>query len=160
MSTVPPRAGRPALAILVGGVIAGLLDICFAFVFYGFHGSPPVGILQSIASGLLGNAAFEGGAATAALGAVFQLVIPTIAAAVYFVLTRVSAFVRMHAVACGLVYGIVVWAGMTYVVLPLSAIPWTPKFKPAMSIPAIIAHMFFVGLPIALANRKYANPVS
>ena len=151
-----PSTGRPAVAILVGGVVAGLLDICFAFVFYGLHGSPPVGILQSIASGLLGKAAFDGGAATAALGAVFQLVIPTIAAAVYFVLTRASAFVRTHAVACGLVYGIVVWAVMTYGVLPLSAIPWTPKFKIAMSGPAIVAHMFFVGLPIALANRKYA----
>ena len=44
-----------------GGLLAGGLDITAAFVIYGVRGATPVRILQSIASGLLGVAAFQGG---------------------------------------------------------------------------------------------------
>ena len=52
----PTAAGT----IGIGGLIAGALDITDAIVFYYFRGVPPVSILQSIASGLLGA---EGAAA-------------------------------------------------------------------------------------------------
>jgi hypothetical protein len=152
---MPTRPGSPLRAIVTGGVAAGLGDIIFAFIFYGAHGVTPVRILQSVASGLLGERAFEGGAATAALGAFFQLLIPTIAAAVYYGLTRVFPVLRRHAVVSGLLYGIVVYVVMNQVVLPLSAIPFTPSRKLAMVAPAVVAHMFLVGLPIAWANRKF-----
>lgn len=47
-------------AILWGGLIAGALDLLYAFVWYGPRGVSPVRILQSIASGLLGADAYEG----------------------------------------------------------------------------------------------------
>ena len=155
MTSPPPQPGGPARAILTGGVIAGLLDITFAFIFYGIHGSTPIQILQSVASGLLGESSFQGGAATAALGAFFQLLIPTVAAAVYYGLTRMLPALRRHAVVSGLLYGIVVYVVMNQVVLPLSAIPFTPSRQFAMVAPAVVAHMFLVGLPIALANRRF-----
>ncbi len=123
------------------------------------HGLSPVRILQSVASGLLGQKAFDGGGATAALGAVCQLVIPTLAAGVYFVLSRALPALRRHAVASGLLYGIVVYAVMNLVVVPLSAAPFKPRFTPELAGPALVAHMFFVGLPIALANRKFLGAV-
>ena len=55
-------------AVLVGGSIAGTLDILFAISFAGYNGVPPAGLLQTVASGLLGNAAFSGGIPIAALG--------------------------------------------------------------------------------------------
>ncbi|MEP6995312.1 MAG: hypothetical protein ABI968_12370 [Acidobacteriota bacterium] len=149
------KTGSPARAILTGGIIAGICDITFAFIFYGIYGSTPVRILQTVASGLLGKRSFEGGSATAALGAVFQLVIPTVAAAVYYVLTRIAPALRRHAVVSGILFGVVVYVVMTWVVLPLSAIPFTPSHSLEMVGPAVVAHMFLVGLPIALANRRY-----
>ena len=47
------------------GLLAGVLDIVAAFVVYRFRGATPIRILHSIASGLLGPEAFEGGLATA-----------------------------------------------------------------------------------------------
>ena len=54
------RVGRAAL-------LAGGLDLIYAFGVNGANHVPPVRVLQYIASGLIGPAAFQGGAATAAL---------------------------------------------------------------------------------------------
>ena len=136
VSSATTRFSSAWKGILAGGVIAGLLDITFAFVFYGLRGTPPVRILQSIASGLLGKKAFDGGAGTAALGAVFQLIIPTVAAAVYYGFDRALPVVRKHPAVSGILYGIVIYAVMNFVVLPLSAIPWKPKFAVETLVPA------------------------
>ena len=50
VSSASPRTCNAWKGILFGGVIAGVLDIIFAFIFYGLHGTPPVRILQSVAS--------------------------------------------------------------------------------------------------------------
>lgn len=157
VSSVTTRSSGAWKGILIGGVIAGVLDIIFAFVFYGQRGTPPVRILQSVASGLLGKKAFDGGAGTAALGAVFQLLIPTVAAAVYFGFDRTIAAVRKHPAVSGILYGIVIYGFMNFVVLPLSAIPWKPKFPIEVVIPALLAHMFLIGLPMALAVRRFSR---
>ena len=157
VSSAPPRSSNPWKGIFIGGAIAGVLDIIFAFLFYGARGTPPVRILQSVASGLLGKQAFEGGAATVALGAVFQLIIPTVAAAVYSVFDRTLPAVRKHPVVYGILFGIVIYGVMNFVVLPLSAIPWTPRFTVGLVVPAVLAHMFLIGLPMALAVRRFSR---
>jgi hypothetical protein len=103
---------RPGLAAIVwGGLPAGGLDITAAFVIYGLRGASPVRILQSIASGLLGAAAFQGGVA--------------------------------------------VYVFMNFVVLPLSAVAKRP-FVLELALVILAVHMVFVGLPIALAVRRWA----
>lgn len=154
MTSLVTRAWK---GIVAGGVIAGVLDILFAFVFYGMHGVSPGRILRSVSSGLLGRRAFEGGAGPVVLGAVCQLVIPTLAAAVYFGFDHAFAAVRRHPVLSGLLYGIVVYIVMNFVVVPLSAVPYERHFPIGMVVPAVLAHMFLVGLPIALAVRKYSK---
>lgn len=71
---VPTSAGRtPAVFILLGGLTVGLLDLIDAIVFFGMRGVAAIRIPQSIAAGLLGRAAFQGGfrsAAVAGSGAV------------------------------------------------------------------------------------------
>ena len=61
------RRLSPFSAILIGGTIAGALDITYAIGFSAMHGVPPMRILQSVASGLLGKPAFEGGVPIAIL---------------------------------------------------------------------------------------------
>ena len=148
-----------ARAILSGGVIAGGLDILFAFLFYGLHNHlSPVRILQTVASGVLGKAAFSGGASSAALGAVFQLVIPIGAAAIYYAASRGVRVLIERPVLCGMLYGIVIYAVMNFVVVPLSAVPGRRSFPLVMVLPALLAHMFLIGLPIALCVRWYSAP--
>ncbi len=157
MSSAGPRPSHAWKGILAGGAVAGVLDILFAFVFYGSHGTAPVRILQSIASGLLGKAAFGGGAATAALGGAFQLLIPTIAAAVYAGFDRALPAVRRNPAVCGILYGAVIYGVMNFVVLPLSAIPWKPRYSIELTVPALLAHMFLIGLPMALLVRRFSR---
>ena len=58
MSTTRPRAVPPPLAVLAGGLAAGVIDISYACTFWAIKaGTPPTRILQSVAAGLLGRRA-------------------------------------------------------------------------------------------------------
>ena len=151
---MPPKGGLPA--ILVGGSLAGILDLTDALVFYGLRGVRPIRILQSIARGLLGAKAFEGGWGTAALGVGLHFVIALGAAAVYYAASRRLKFMRRRAVMSGLLYGVAVFLFMNGVVLPLSA-AGKPAFSTITFLNGIAAHLFFVGLPISLAVRRYSK---
>ena len=66
-----------------------------------------------------------------------------------------SALVR-HAVPAGLVFGAAVYFFMNMVVLPLSALH-AKAFPPPLALWPIVAHMVGVGLPIALATRRFSH---
>jgi hypothetical protein len=149
-----PRAAR---AVVWGGLLAGLGDITFAFVVSGLRGVGPVRVLQSVAGGLLGAAARDGGPATAALGAVLHFLIAFVWATVFWLASRRLRVLVRHPVVCGLLYGTAVYFFMYFVVLPLSAI----YFKPSHELSAILlnsaGHALLVGLPIALAAYKFTD---
>ena len=148
---LPADRSRAARAIVWGGLLAGVGDITFAFVVSGLRGVGPVRVLQSVASGLLGKAAAEGGLATAALGGALHFIIAFIWATVYWLASRRLKVLVRHPVVCGLLYGAAVYFLMYFVVLPLSAIH--AKFPSDASAILLNAagHMLLVGLPIALA---------
>ena len=60
---------------------------------------------------------------------------------------------RSQAMACGTVYGILVYLVMNFVVLPLSAFPFHLSYPLPRLLEGFISHAFFVGIPIALAAR-------
>lgn len=154
---LPAGRSRAARAIVWGGLLAGLGDITFAFVVNGLRGVSPVLVLQSVASGLLGAAARDGGLATAALGGVLHFLIAFIWAAVYWLASRKLKVLVRHPVVCGLLYGFAVYAFMYLVVLPLSAAYFKPTFTPYTVSLNGAGHMLLVGLPIALAAYKFSN---
>ena len=149
------------LPILIGGLIAGTLDISYACIYsYLRRGTKPVVILQSVASGALGQPAFAGGAKTAALGLVFHFLIALIAATVFYLASRVISFMITHAVISGVVFGVCVYLVMNLVVLPLSRIPgkvplWAYPWPSLIG--GLLIHMFGIGLPIALVVRRYSK---
>jgi hypothetical protein len=144
---------RPGLAILVGGLIVGALDLTYAIVVY----SPrnPIVIPQGIASGVLGVKSYSGGAATAALGVLLHFVIALGAATVYYLASRKLRFLVRRAVLFGLIYGALVFMFMNWVVLPLSAFPY--RRAPTIFKVEFVWHWVGVGLPIALCVRHYAG---
>ena|SRR5579864_5933051 len=58
----------------------------------------------------------------------------------------------------GLPFGAAVYLVMTYLVLPLSAVPKSP-FSLGLFLNGIIGHALFVGLPIALYARTFIKPL-
>ena len=157
-ATAAPPSERPraARAILWGGLLAGLGDITFAFVVSGLNGVGPVRVLQSVAGGLLGRAAREGGLATAALGGALHFFIAFVAAAGYWLASRKLDVLVRRPVVCGLLYGAAVYVVMYFVVLPLSAIYFPLSRAPSSILLNSAGHMLLVGLPIALAVRRHS----
>ena len=147
---------RPYLGVLLGGLVAGIFDIVYAFVLVGFSGNAPVRLLQSIASGLLGSEAFKGGLATGALGLALHLGITIAAAAVYFLFASKSTFVQRHYLLFGALFGILVYLAMNFVVLPLSAVPFKIKYTTLVVLQGFVSHALLVGLPIAWCIRRFA----
>ena len=151
--------GRPRAleTIRDGGLAVGVWDGLVALVYYGWVlGVRTLRIFQSVAAGLLGAAAFEGGARTFALGVALHFVVATCIAAVYYLLSLKLPVLVRRPVVCGLVYGLVAYLVMNYVVVPLSAIGPRP-FSFKSFLPAFVAHALLVGLPVALIARRSAR---
>lgn len=144
-------------AILIGGVIAGTLDITYAIGFSALRGVAPIRILHSVASGLLGAPAFQGGVPIAALGLLLHFCIALIWAAIFYLASRAIPFLTRHPVISGILYGILIYAVMNLVVLPLSAFPRKVTFPLLVLTTGLLVHMFCIGLPIALAVRRSAE---
>lgn len=148
-----PR-NRALHAILWGGLVAGAIDITYALGFSAARGVSPMRILQSVASGLLGSPAYQGGAATATLGFVLHFLLMLIIAAIFYFASVRLRFLIERPVLWGGLYGFLVYWVMNLVVLPLSAFPSEVKFVPVVLITSLIVHAFGIGVPIAWASRK------
>jgi hypothetical protein len=143
-------------AILVGGLACGVLDITQAFIAWGIQGASPFRILQGVAAGLLGRDSFQGGWPSAALGLACHFTVAFGAATVFYFASRKIGFMTEYAVIAGMLYGEIVFWFMQFVVIPLSRTHARPFTDWALIITGPVGHMFLVGLPIALAVRKFA----
>lgn len=152
-------AVRPLIirAILLGGTAAAGLDIGYAFTAWSLSGVGPEVVLRAIASGVLGAPAFSGGAPAAALGAVLHWMIALAMAAGYVLAgTRLRTLVRRPIMWGGL-YGLALFFIMDRIVVPLSAAPTGRPLSLEMTLGQVAAHIFLVGLPIALAAGHFAG---
>jgi hypothetical protein len=144
--------GRNAvLAIAVGGLIAGMLDLTQALLLFGAK------IPLAIAAGLLGPQAFRGGVATYVLGVLLHFLIALSAAAIYFAASRKLGFLIQHALVCGLFYGVAVELVMRLIVLPLSALHAVGPYGYRDLVEGLLMHMIVVGLPISFSVQWFAK---
>lgn len=139
-------------SILYGGLVVGVLDGSAAVINSALRGGTPVQVFQYVASGLLGAASFDGGPATVALGVLIHFLVASGAAAVYYRASLSFPVLIRRAVVCGMLYGVAVYFVMSRLVVPLSAARRLP-----FSLPQLIIHILFVGLPIALLARRSAR---
>lgn len=154
-STVQPssRAARGLGLVVAGGLIAGALDLTFAFVFYGQQGAAPLRILQGIASGVLGRGSFQMGLASAALGAFFHFFISVCAAAIYYLVSLRFSFLTRRVAISGAIFGVLMFLAMHFIVVPLSAIKPSPM-KVGNVIGELCSHVFLFGMVIAYAVSR------
>jgi hypothetical protein len=155
MSTVSISAatqkGNLALPILVGGGMAGVLDMTSAYVSFGRY--MPIGI----AGGLVGAAGRHASAGQYILGLCIHYFIAFSAATVYCVAARKLDFLRDHFIVCGIFYGIGVFLFMQLVVLPLSAYHAMGPYQYHGLVQGLLIHMFLIGLPISVSLRMLSR---
>ena len=152
-------------SVLLTGLLVGVADYAIGFgIFVALLGRPLLGVFQAPAAGLLGLAAFRGGFRTAALGTALHFVI-AIAWTVLFTLLyrRSPSLRRMLEHPTGVAFasagaGIVVWLVMNNVVAPLGRGRPEP-FGTGTFWGVLVAHMFFVGLPLVWGTHRFAPRV-
>lgn len=163
MPPVASAAGRkpvgPGRAILLGGLVVGVLEGLDAVVFFGLRGVAPIRTFQHIASGVLGRASFTGGLKTALLGVAVHFLIATAIVAVYDGVSRTIDLLTRQPIACGIAYGVLVYTFMNLVVLPLSAASHGPPTLPVL-VNGLLIHALGVGVPSALFARWGQRPAA
>jgi hypothetical protein len=151
---IPPGRLAP---VLIGGGTAATLDLVYACVRQAGFGRSVEWTLQSVASGWLGMAAFESGTPGALLGLVSHYSILLVAAGLYLAASRRFTFLATQAIACGAAFGVGVYLFMNFVVLKLSAFPFTLTYDWLRLVEGFATHALFVGVPIALAVRRWGS---
>jgi hypothetical protein len=145
---------KPWVYVLLGGLVAGTFDITYACTFwYLKRGVLPTRVLQSVASGLLGDASFTGGGRTALLGLALHYFIATSMAATYYLVARKWSDLWQRPWVYGPLYGLLLYGIMNYIVVPLSAAnPGSRSLTWVLL--SIAVHAFLIGTPCALFARR------
>lgn len=141
--------------ILIAWLIAGTMDITAACTqYYIVTGKGPEGVLRYVASALLGKGATNGGIETPLLGLLLHYLVALIWTVIFFLLYPRLKFMQINKWITGLVYGMVVWAIMNRVVVPITAAHTGPFVLKKAAI-AMGILMVCIGLPISLVANKY-----
>lgn len=159
MTTQSKRLNVPA-AIGLTGLIAGTLDIGAASTQYLLQGGKnPVRILEYIASAVFGSSVMGAGGAIAVAGLLLHYLIAYIWTTLFYLAYPHVGLLRKNPFAVAVGYGLLVWAVMNRVVVPLSRIgPPTTPFNLARAATAAGILIVCIGLPLALrARADYAR---
>ena len=141
--------------IFTAGLTAAILDITGAIIVYAFilHVSTAQKVLQSVAAGALGNAAFKGGWPTAIAGLAFHTLIALCFAAFYYIIYPYWKKIFTNKWVAGFIYGCAVWVVMNLIVLPVvSGKPFAFNLK--FFLYGIGLIIFMVGIPISIITDK------
>jgi hypothetical protein len=142
-------------AVLAGGAVAGAIDITYAIVYSYLRARvAPMTLLQYVASGLVGPGAFKGGTPMAALGLALHFFIAFSAAAIYVAAAQALPVLTHRPLLCGVPYGVLIFAFMNLVVIPLSRTQPRTSISMLTLSTGLLIHMVGIGLPIALAARR------
>ena len=142
---------------VAAGALVAFLDGLFAIVLFStiLKLGTPVQVFQGVAKALIGQSAFQGGLATAALGLCLHCCVAFSWAGAYAIALRISPglrqFVSTHAgvLVVGALLGAIVWLAMDLVILPFTHAVPRPAIGSTIFISELIGHMIIVGPPIA-----------
>jgi hypothetical protein len=148
---------RPStlLAVVVAGLGGGAVDFIYACCVGLIHGRSVMRVWQGVASGWLGKAATDGGLATMALGIATHFGIAICMAAVYALVAARVPLLYRRPVPCGIGHGLVLYAVMYWIVLPLRFPAVFPRWDGVQSITDIASHVG-VGTVIAVLLARRA----
>jgi len=147
----------PVSLLIKGWLIVGTLDIIAAIIQTLMAGGSITRLMQYIASGVFGTAAFEGGMTYAVLGLAFHYVVAFGWSFLFLMVYPKLSFAPKHRLLTGIAYGAFVWFMMNRIVLPLSNVSMRP-FDPVRSLIAAAVLMVAIGIPLSfLASGYYSR---
>jgi len=142
--------------IAIATAICGTLDIGFAMILTLIFGRQIPNMLRTVASGPFPNAP-DWGTGGAVLGLVVHFALMAIMATVFMVIVRSRPSLLNSPVPVGIAYGLITYVIMNLVVVPLRfPAAWPPK--PISIGTQLFAHLFLVGIPMALIAARAFRP--
>jgi hypothetical protein len=155
ITAVRPRRSLDWKQAVYGGLLIAVADALFAIaVWFEWSTKGLTQVFQSIAVGVLGKASYEGGTATALLGAGLHVVMAIAFVAICIALGFRFRLLMEKPVAAGLLYGVGLYVVMNFVVMPLSRVGRSPSFEhPDWIAMSVLAHMVF-GVVCTLFARR------
>ena len=144
---------------VIGGLIIGALHLIIQVgIVYGLiFGSQFISTLQYVASGIMGEAAYEGGLTTALLGLILEFVMTIIIAGIFVFSADRIPLLRKNVIVGSLLYGFGVFVVMNFVVVPLSAAAVLPPPAMWLLIEIILEHILLIGLPLGMLVQRNTN---
>jgi hypothetical protein len=141
---------------VIGGIISGFLHLLIqqGIVFGLILKTPIISSLQFVASGIMGDAAFTGGLATALLGLVLDFIMITIMAGVFIFSADRIPLLRRNIMLGSILYGFGIFIVMNLIVLPLSAAPPLPAPPLWLLIELVLQHILLIGLPLGILVQQ------
>jgi hypothetical protein len=154
MTQTSGNISLPISALVRAWLIVGTLDIIAAIIQTFIGGGNITRLMQYIASGVFGPAAFEGGTAYAVMGLAFHYVVALGWSTLFFLIYPRLTFAPTNRLLTGIGYGILVWFMMNRVVLPLSNVKMGP-FDVQKAIIAALVLIVAIGIPLSLMASKH-----
>lgn len=145
---------RPILTpILVATLVCGALDILLAVILTLLRGKDPAAMLRFVASGPFPQAT-EWGAAGSVAGLAVHFALMAVMVGAFVLAARSWPQLLDNPLLWGLVYGLITYAVMNLIVVPLRfPAAWPPA---TLSIATqLFAHIVLVGWPTAFITRRY-----
>lgn len=157
--TSPANRNSLLRLTLIGGFISWFLHLVIqqGIVFGLILKTPIISALQYVASGIMGDAAFAGGLATALFGLVLDFIMITIMAGVFIISVGQIPLLRRNVIVGSILYGFGVFIVMNLIVLPLSAAPTLPAPPMWLFIELVLQHILLIGLPLGILVRRNAS---
>lgn len=148
-----PKHSRLVSTTILAGLTAAVLEFLPALIVQGARGASPLQLLQSIASGVQGQDAYDGGVASGLLGATLLLMISLVAAGVFVLASRRWPILIDRYISAGLLYGLLCYTVTNFVMVPHAAVALAPATAWSLVSNSIAVQLVSVGLPIAVMTR-------
>jgi len=155
MSSASTQFGVSAVLArgVTAGIVTGFIVLVPVLILQLVRGVGVIPEMQLAASSLMGMAAYAG-AGGLIVGTVMHFFVSIMPAIVYALIAARLPVVNRLAWIAGPVLGLVVFFFMGVVILPHTAFTTPAGVSPMPYVPALLIHMFGLGLPIALLVRR------
>lgn len=140
--------------ILLSAFILGVADGLAAIVLTWLNGRPPIIVFQYIASGVLGPTAFAGGLWSVSLGVIAHFFIALAWTVIFFILHPACSLYVHNKILKSVVYGLLIWAIMNMIILPLSRVP-SGEININQALTGIAILIVAAGIPLAFSFDRY-----
>ncbi len=141
--------------IALATAVAGTLDILSACCYALLAGGTPVRMLRGVSGAILGEG--KSSAIAPVVGLALHFSIMAVMVTVFVLAARRLPVLVARPVASGIGYGLLTWAVMNLIVLPLRWPSLFPKFTALALSEQLFSHIVLVGVPIALIVSRRAT---